>query len=90
MGTSLGEPGGGVAVQPGRAAHGRQHRLGRRRTEKGERKERVERERDLPDSKFEFFSKLSVEIWKTLNIKVVENLKAYNFYFRKKFIRAMV
>jgi hypothetical protein len=35
---------------PGRTAHGRRPRLGRRRTGEGERKERVERERDLSDS----------------------------------------
>ena len=86
MGTGLGGPGGGEAVWPGRAAHGRWHRLSRRRTEKGERKERVERERDLPDSKFEFFSKISVEIWKTLNMKVVENFEFYTFCFRHQFV----
>jgi hypothetical protein len=50
----LGEPGGGEAVWPGRAARGRRPRLGRRRTGEGERKEKVERERDLSDSNLNF------------------------------------
>ena len=59
----------------------------RRRTGEGERRER---EIEIDWFKFKFFSKIPFETWKTLNMKVVENLKAYNFYLRKKFIRAKV
>jgi len=44
----------------------------------------------LIDSKIKFFSRIPFETKKTLNTKVAENLKTYNFYFRKKFIRAKV
>ena len=56
----------------------------------GRERKRESRERDLIDSKFKIFSKLPFETLKILNMKVVENLKTYNFNFRKKFNRAKV
>jgi len=51
--------GGGLA---GRAARGRRPLVGRAGTGEGrERREREQREKDGIDSKFEFFSKISVE-----------------------------
>ena len=76
----------GRGFWPGRAARGRRPRLGRHRTEEGERNERVKRKRDLIDSKFKFFSKISVETWKTLNMKAVENFEFYTFCFRHQFV----
>ena len=66
-----------------RRAAGSSARPGRNRG--GER-----RERELIDSNSNFCSNISFKTWKTLNTKVVENLKIYNFYFMKKFNRAKV
>ena len=60
--------------------------LGKQEAEQGREKERREREPGLTA----IFVKILCGALKTFNTKVVENLKAYNFYFRKKFIRAMV
>jgi len=60
--------------------------LGRRRTGEGVRKERVERERDLSDSKFESFSKFSINTRKILNTKAVPNFEPYHFCFRLIYI----
>jgi len=62
-------------------------RSGRNR---GGKREKERERRELIDSKIKFFSRIPFETKKTLNTKVVENLKTYNFYFRKKFIRAKV
>ena len=64
--------------------------LGRAGTGEGRGKKRERERRELIDSKIKFFSRIPFETKKTLNTKVVENLKTYNFYFRKKFIRAKV
>jgi len=61
-GVGLGEP--GVERRPGRAGGARpatSGRPGRNRGGKGEKREREQREKDGIDSKFEFFSKISVE-----------------------------
>ena len=65
----------------------RRPRLDRRRTGEGERRERESRERKRFNwFKFEIFSKISFETWKTLNMKVVENFEFYTFRFRHKFV----
>ena len=49
--------------------------FGQRRTGR----EREKREKYLNGFKFETFSKFSIETWKTLNTKVVENFELYTF-----------
>ena len=44
----------------------------------------------LFNSWFKFFFHFCVATLKTLNMKVVQHLKPYNFYFRQKFIRPMI
>ena len=59
--------------------------FGQRRTWR-DRGKREKREKDLNGFKFETFSKFSIETWKTLNTKVVENFELYTFCFRHQFI----
>ena len=49
-------------------------------------REREKREKDLNGFKFETFSKFSIETWKSLNTKVVENFELYTFCFKHQFI----
>ena len=78
---SSGETRDGGAARARRVAGG----LGSPAQNRGGR-ERRERERDLPDSNLNFFSKFSIGTRKVLNTKVIPNFEPYHFCFRLIFI----
>jgi len=57
--------------------------LGSAGAEQGRERGKRERERD---SNLKFFSKISFEAWKTLNMKVIEIFEFYTFRFRHQFV----